>query len=356
MASKKYIGRAQAVAQIDTVQITAYDAATTYILTVGGQTVSTVGTTDADGTATALAAAWNNSTHPYFSGVTASAATDTVTLTADTPGVPFVATSSKTGGTGTIGSVTSSTANAGPNVFSTAANWSDGAAPANGDTLVLADTSVDILWGLNQSSLSSITVLIEKSFTGRLGLPVDKFTTGPSGAENASYDEYRDIYLQIGATEVRIGENFGTGNPVGSGRIKLDLGSTDAQIEVFSTGSSFDSDPAIKVKDNNSGSDVKVYENGSLEMENEDPADAGEVGTITLFGSQSYIACGAGLTVATVEVKKGRALLHNVPSTLKNEDEGHVTMTATSASAITIENRGTLVMAGASLTNATLQG
>jgi hypothetical protein len=98
MATKYWLGTATAVAQVDTVQITAYDVTTTYTLTVGGVDVETLGVTDATGTATALAAAWNTSTHAYFTGVTASSTTDTVTLTADVAGVEFTAASSVTGG------------------------------------------------------------------------------------------------------------------------------------------------------------------------------------------------------------------------------------------------------------------
>ena len=64
MADKYWLGIATEVAQIDTVQINGYDAATTYKLTVGGFVISVLGDTDVNGTAAALAAAWNASTHP----------------------------------------------------------------------------------------------------------------------------------------------------------------------------------------------------------------------------------------------------------------------------------------------------
>ena len=151
MATTYWLGTATAVAQVDTVQITADDAATTYILTVGGKTITTAGSgTGVNDTATALKDAWNASTVAYFTGVTATSSTDTVTLTADTAGVPFTAASSVTGGTGTIGSVTSSTANAGPNAWDTAENWSGGSVPTGSDDVIIADTSTNICWGLAQ--------------------------------------------------------------------------------------------------------------------------------------------------------------------------------------------------------------
>ena len=91
MGDNYWVGGAVAVAQVVTVALTAYDGATTYKLTVGGVVVSAVGTGGTTTTAAAaLAAAWNASTHSYFTGITANNnSSATVTLTADTAGVPF---------------------------------------------------------------------------------------------------------------------------------------------------------------------------------------------------------------------------------------------------------------------------
>jgi hypothetical protein len=174
MGKNNWIGGASAVAQVTTVQVTAYDAASTYKLTVGAQVISTIAAGGVNATATALAAAWNASTHPYFAAVTAVASTDTVTLTADTAGVPFVVTSSKTGGTGTIGAASTSTASAGPNDYSTAANWSLGAVPVNSDEVYIRGNVVVILWGLAQSGVTPALLSIEKTVT--LGLLPGRFT------------------------------------------------------------------------------------------------------------------------------------------------------------------------------------
>ena len=101
-ATLYWIGGADAVSQVATTQITAFDAATTYKVTIGGITVSVAGDTDADTTAAALKAALSGSDHPYFTAITWTVATDTITGTAATAGVPFVFSTSATGGTGTI--------------------------------------------------------------------------------------------------------------------------------------------------------------------------------------------------------------------------------------------------------------
>ena len=100
-----WTGKSAAVAQVSRVQIGANDASTTYSLTVNGVSVSVTGAASAEATATALAAAWNDSTHPYFTPVSAavdssaSPSTD-ITLTADEGGFPFTVTSSASGGAG----------------------------------------------------------------------------------------------------------------------------------------------------------------------------------------------------------------------------------------------------------------
>lgn len=240
MSTRYWLGKAPAVAQVSTVQVTAYDAATTYTLTVGGVEVSAIGNTDVDTIASDLATAWNDSTHAYFTGVTASTVTDTIHLTADTAGVPFVTVSSVTGGTGTIGAVATGTANSGPNDWSTAANWSAATVPVSSDTVVLADSGVSILWGLDQSAVTLAELRILQSFSpGLIGLPSDAFTFNATGASTSStdtVDEYRDHYLKIGATLFNCGVPGGGTGELGSGRIKIDFGSVQTTATVFNTG------------------------------------------------------------------------------------------------------------------------
>ena len=239
MATYVWTGDAPAVAQVDTVQVTAYDAATTYTLTINGKSISVPGNTSVNQTASDLADEWNNSTIPEFAEVTASVSTDTVTLTADTAGVPYTATSSKSGGTGTIGSVTSSTANDGPNVWgannfkntSTAAR----ALPGGSDTVIFEDSSVDCKYGLDQSSAGELTALhIEAGYTGEIGLAR---TNSDGGTE---YNEYRDRYLKINATNIYIGEGSGGG----SGRLQIDCDNTSATttgVDVITSASAAES-------------------------------------------------------------------------------------------------------------------
>ncbi len=131
MAVNVWNGHAQPVAQVVTITISGYHASTTYSITINSKTVSVAGTTDTAGTASALQVALAASTIPEFAEVTWTypGSGAVVTGTAATPGVPFTATSSVSGGSGTIGAVTTTTANSGPNVYSATANWSLGYVP-----------------------------------------------------------------------------------------------------------------------------------------------------------------------------------------------------------------------------------
>lgn len=132
MASTRRIGNAQAIAEVKTVAISGFDAATTYRLTIGNKVVSVVGITSTAATASALSAAWNASEIPETQDITASVNSSTVTLTHDEEGVPFTVTSSVSGGSGTIGAVSTTTSASGPHFWGGAANWSGGADPTSG--------------------------------------------------------------------------------------------------------------------------------------------------------------------------------------------------------------------------------
>src|SRR4051812_24381659 len=105
MGSLRYIGAVGALAQSGTITVSGYDIATAYRITTGGsQVISTIGAASLNATATALADAINASTLPEISGpdgFSASATNNIITLTATTPGTPFSATSSVSGGAGT---------------------------------------------------------------------------------------------------------------------------------------------------------------------------------------------------------------------------------------------------------------
>jgi hypothetical protein len=210
MADIVFVGDAPAVANVQTGTLDTYDAATTYIVTIGGRTVSTVGTGGTTSTtATALRAALNASTYPEFAEITWSGATNAIIGTSDTAGKPFVATLTVSGGTGTVTDFSETTANSGPNavVAGNFKNASTGARalPVDSDTLYFQDSDVDLLYNLGAlTSITPAATHIKASYTGKIGLP---FTNTDNATD---YHEYRERFFCLdGSTILNIGDGDG---------------------------------------------------------------------------------------------------------------------------------------------------
>lgn len=222
-----WTGGQQETAQVVTAEVTAYDAATTYSLAVGVRNVSVVAAGSADLTAAALAAAWAAEAGGEFAEAEAEASTDTVTLTAVTPGTPFTVVPSASGGTGTIGSVTTVTTNKSPNDLGDAENWSTGVLPTDGDDVFFENSDVPALWRLDALSAVTLASLTRrKSFTGRIGLP--------DVNESGGYREYRAKELTVGATAQTI--EIGDGDS--ARQIRINNGSAQTTLSVTGEGTS----------------------------------------------------------------------------------------------------------------------
>jgi hypothetical protein len=249
-ANRKWLGNASAVAQVNTVTPTAANTVT-YTITINGKNVLYV--SDASATVAEITAgqtaAFNASTAAEFSAITAVDSTTHVTLTADVAGVPFVNTSSSTGGT----NVTATTvASAGPNDWTTAGNWTGAAVPVSTDDVWFENSTVDCTYGLGQSAVLLTSLNVAQSYTGNIGLP-ERNVGG-----FAEY-LYTDGYLAISATTT----NIGRGDGAGSGRIKINFGSTATALNVFNTGSTAETGlESLLCK--GSGANVITVYNGSV--------------------------------------------------------------------------------------------
>lgn len=340
MADTRWTGAAQDIAQVTTVQITAYDAATTYTLTINSKDISVVGTTDADGTASALSTAWNASAIPEIAEITATVSTDTVTLTGDTAGKPFTVTSSVAGGTGTIGSPSTTTAATGKNFADNGDNWTEGSAPGAGDNVYIEDSDISILYGLTLSG--TITSLnISSTFTGTIGLP-------KINADGTQYVEYRADYLSLDATTI----NIGWGDGQGSGRIKINNGSTQSTLNVYSTGSSLESNLEPVLWKGTHASNAAFVSGSSQVGVAVFGEEAATLTTLNVSGN-SEVRTGQGTTVGTIEMNGTELRLGNGCTTLTCwngdtivQDGGVTTLTATSltgtSSTVFYNSTGTL--------------
>ena len=318
MATVSWIGGAPAVAQVQTYAFTGtWEAGDLVICTIGTKSKSVTATGLAATTVDAIVAAWNallSTTHPEFAEITASnSPSATLRLTADTAGLPFVCTLTTTEagggaaddqlieGAATATTGTAATANAGPNCWNTAANWSLAAVPVNTNDVVIENSDDDILYGLAQPvavTLKSLT--INKSFTGTIGLPRDAET----------YPEYRAQYLTVGLESpftLAIGQGSGTG----SGRIKINTGTTQTNLALYGCATTEETGlPAVLWKGAHISNVVSVNKGtlGVALFADETAVVATlNLGYITSVAGDADVECGSGVTLTAI-VKTGGAL------------------------------------------------
>jgi hypothetical protein len=342
MSTRRWLSGAAAVAQVDTltvggtveasdifiVTLTAEDGTTQAISTVAGSTnTTTVATT----IKTALAA----STLPLFAAITWTTATVYVIGTAKVAGVPFycAATTTETGG-GAADDQTFSraatTANAGPNDWNTALNWSAATVPVNADDVYVDEgtSAADILYGLNQSGVTLDEFRISQLYTGKIGTAT--------------------AYLQIGAATAAIGEYFGTDSPQGSGRIKIDFGSSNVDVTVTDsgiTGTETNQKP-IRLKINHASATLAVLRgNVGLCV---GTAETGQVttlivGFVTNLEQDADVEVGPGVTIGTI-TKYGGKLLTQSGATTLTQNGGQVQTEGTAAFTTMIVNAGNAIL------------
>lgn len=204
-------------------------------VTINGKSVSIVsGATSIVTILASLLAALQASVIPEFLEITwTSDASVKILATAKTAGKPFTITVSTTeNGGGAADSQTfvktTPVANSGPADAAIAANYSGGALPITGDTLVFENSTADMLYNLTALSAVTLALLeVKANYTGRIGLP-------RMNADDTSYPyyEYRPDYFLVGATLCRIGSGPGGG----SGRVKINAGSVQTAVSVLGTG------------------------------------------------------------------------------------------------------------------------
>jgi hypothetical protein len=205
MAKRTWVGGTTAVAQVDiitagatwetndvaTITLTGEDGTTSSLDTVSGSaTISTIMTT--------VTAAFNASVHPFFTPITASAGATTVTLTADTAGIPFYATATTTenGGGGSDSQTfvrAASVTNKGPNDWNTPGNWVEGSVPVALDDVTITGSNA-IKYGLVQTAVVTGGFLVSPGCSAAIGLPGKKLKMAPSSFEHHGTGQaYYDI-------------------------------------------------------------------------------------------------------------------------------------------------------------------
>ncbi len=374
MATKYWLGTKTAVAQIANGSIDSVDgtpANNTFTVTIGGEAISQVGDTDVATTAAALVVLLEASTHPYFAAVTwTNPSAGNITGTADVAGCPFVAALTETGaGTGAVTDFSDSTAMESPNDFNESDNWSDGSVPGNSDTIIFRDNSVNVCWGLESVTATNLTVVIEQTYTGKIGLARTAFATTADGdTTDTTKNEYRAHYLQLDMDEIRTGEHYGPGSPSGSQRIKLDNDQAAAStITVFDTATSSSETglPAVRYLAAHADADVFIRSApGGIGIASDEPGETSTVGDVWVSDttSASRVYLGSGVTVTNYQQAGGINVLNAAATVAKvTVDGGTLTMEGDYVLTALDLNNGTVYdnhikTAGNAITTANLNG
>lgn len=236
MANKTWIGLAPLIAQVSEMLPVTIDIGDALTVTIGTKSITHVAITavEADATAALLVLALA-SVYPEFTEVTWTQDGSKLVGTANTAGYPFTATPSiVAGGSGAFG-LSVSTANSSPNDWRVAANWAEGVVPAPGDTVIVDNSGVSILYGIDFSASGGYygTIKFGENWSGDVGLPE---------SNSNGYDEYRSTFMDFNATNTTTLEYRGSGS---RSKFKFGASGIPASVTLYGTGTSPDTLPSI---------------------------------------------------------------------------------------------------------------
>lgn len=311
--------------------------------------------------------------HPYFTSITWTSDATHITGTAKVTGCAFIFAGSVNGvGAGTCSNAyTVTTANSGPNDWNVAGNWSV-AVPLSGDTVIFANNSTNVCWGLSTGVTGVTVIRVEQSYTGNIGLNYLGFATTANGATvNTSYLEYRQLYCAIGTASLRIGDASSIGTNSGSPRCMFDIGTATAcTVDIINTaGSSVDTNrPCVRLLGNNNLHAINIRSgSGGIGLCAEVPGETSTVKFITVAdtSSASKFVSGRGLTIAsggsfsqdggvnTLQSDQTIPLVTAVGGLLTNEGAGTITAMSALGGTVYSNNTGSGSIA---ITTLTLRG
>jgi hypothetical protein len=170
--------------------------------------------------------------------------------------------------------------------WDTAANWSPSGVPIASDDVVLANSSQDVLSGLDQSAVALTSITIDQSYTGLIGT-------------------LQSDFLQVAASTAVIGQSrTTTGTLTGSKRLNLDFGtSTACDIQVYNTArlAQDQNRQPLRIKAVNASTTLQVY-SGQLAV-SDDNSDSSTLSSIVVNGGSVNV--GQGVTLTTLESTGG---------------------------------------------------
>lgn len=347
MSTRYWLGRVQPRAQVVTITVTAYDATTTYKITMGVNVVSVLGSGGTTTTvATALLAALQATQYLEFSDVSWTAVGNVITGTAQTPGKPFTATSSVSGGTGTIGAVTTTTTNTSPNDVGDANNWSGATLPVGGDSIVIENSSVDLLWNLDTFSAVDIAAFTRRAtHTGKIAL---------STFNTSGYYEYRPMKLSMQTcTALTIEQSASDGVE----HVKISTGTNASAWSIYGQGSGTTLGNEPLWLDGANNSNTLVCDGGAVAIAKL-ASDTATLSSIKAVGG-STLNFGPGVTFnsATASLTGCTAYIQTNISTLTVDGNGSTIVTGTATvGTLTINSGKVTYISSGTCTTLTILG
>ena len=180
--------------------------------------------------------------------------------------------------------------------WDTAANWSPSGVPVATDDVILANSSQDILTGLDQSAVALNSITIDQSYTGLIGTSQSDF-------------------LQIAASTAIIGQSrTTTGTLTGSKRLNLDFGSSTAcDIQVYNTAriAQDQNRQPLRIQAVNASTNLTVF-NGQLAV-SDDNDDSSTLGAVTV--NAGTVNIGQGVTLTTLKSAGGTTITQSSVTT-----------------------------------------
>lgn len=221
--------------------------------------------------------------------------------------------------------------------LSVAANWSPSGVPINADTAVFEHSTQSVTGGLDQSAVTLAQLTIKQSYTGLFGSAT--------------------AYVQWGATKVDIGEHYGYGSPNGSGRIKLDTGTSTTSICIHDSASTpYSADgnvPPIRLKLTNAAADLYVRK-GQVGIAADAPGetttlDEIHVGYVDSRLTDAKVVIGDGVTLDELQISGGETVLQCAATTigvqagqLQTEGAGAITTLTVEGGKVYPQSTGTI--------------
>lgn len=331
MATVTYVGKQRFRAQSGTLTVTTADTGGTITLTVGGtnDVVITPTTTNTTTTAGELLDAIEAAaaTNPAIAEITFTQSTNVITFVGPDDGAPLTLAKADGGTNATTLSATGVAAPLSPYDAADAENYSGGAVPSNGDTLVCDQAGAAIKYGL--TGLAAVALA---NFVRAPGFQVGLPDVNPAG-----YPEFRTTHLSLNSALATV--KTGAADPPQG--VRLNLVTTACTLTVLGDGGGQVGAEVVTLKGSATATAVNCT-GGSVAV---CPLADETLTLTTLRAIGAAVRVGVGCTLGTPSFYGSTALLEASWSSALTLDGGQVEVGRAATGALTID-AGTVLWKG----------